>query len=193
MKRAAVLAIFLAVAISTLPAQDKAVPSQNGENAGATTNFVVVLPRDACPVNMHALQGSGTGLIAVRGEKQTNGSVQRIHLVLSTAESKQIVGAKVKVSGLSGRNRVERASSAMDLTLDPGQKSSPAVLTRRLDAAFMPENDKEAATDLVLPGFTSVRSIQLESITYSDGTTWTVPGLQSCHVAPDPMMLIAGR
>jgi len=193
MKRAAVLAIFFAVAISTLPAQDKAVPSPTRENAPAATNFVVVLPMAACPVNMHALQGSGTGLVAVRGEAKVTGFVQRIHLVLSNTGSKQIVGAKVKVSGLSGKNRVERASSAMDLTLDPGQQSGPGVLTRMLDATFVPESEKEAATDLVLPGFTSVRSIQLESITYKDGTTWAVPGRQACHVAPDPMMLVADR
>jgi hypothetical protein len=193
MKRAAVVAIFFASALTTLPAQDKAVSSPRGEDAAGTTNFVVVVPLASCPVGMHALQGSGTGMVAVRGEKQTKGIVQRIHLVLSTAGSKQIVGAKVKVAGLAGKSRVERTSSAMDLTLEPNQKSGPAELTRMLDAAFVPENDKEAATDLVLAGFTSVRSIELESITFADGTTWTVPGLQSCHVAPDPMMLVAGR
>ncbi|MGA7108307.1 MAG: hypothetical protein WBV28_11735 [Terracidiphilus sp.] len=193
MKRAAVLAIFFAVAIPTLSAQDKAAPRPARENVPATTNFVVAVPTSACPVNMHALQGIGRGMVAVRGPEKVTGFAQRIHLVLSNAGAKQIVGARVKVSGLSGKSRVERASSSMDLTLDPSLQSDPGELTRMLNATFVPENNKDVATDLVLPGFTSVRSIQLESITYTDGTTWTVPGLQACHVAPDPMMLIAGR
>jgi hypothetical protein len=33
----------------------------------------------------------------------------------------------------------------------------------------------------------------LESLTYKDGSTWTVAGRQACRVAPDPMMLVADR
>jgi hypothetical protein len=138
---------------------------------------------------MHALQGSGTGLFAVHGDQRVEGFSQRIHLILTNPRSAKIAAAKVKVFGLSGKNRVERASASLDLTNQKGASD----LIRSLDVAFTPEGEKDVATDLILPGFTSVQSIYLESLTYKDGSTWTVAGHQSCHVAPDPLVLVADR
>ena len=44
--------------------------------------------------------------------------------------------------------------------------------------------------DFRLPGFVSADRIDLQSITYEDGSTWKLAGKESCRVAPDPIMLV---
>jgi hypothetical protein len=133
---------------------------------------------------MHALQGAGTGLVAVHGDQRMAGFSQRIHLILTNPKSTKIAVAKVKVFGLSGKNRVERASYS-SLTSQISKQVRPDKDPRC--CTFTTEGERDVATDLVLPGFTTVLSIQLESLTYKDGSTWAVAGRQACHVAPDPM------
>jgi hypothetical protein len=139
---------------------------------------------------MHALQGSGTGQVAVRGDQRAVGVSQRIHLILTNPKSTKIAVAKVKVFGLSGKNRVEPASYS---TLDLTNQTSKFDLTKTLDVAFTSEGERDVATDLILPGLTTVLLIQLESLTYKDGSTWAVAGRRACQVAPDPLVLVAGR
>jgi hypothetical protein len=187
MKRAAVIAfaLFAATASSAQIAQQRSYGTTSIENLQqqSSTTLVVEIPA-ACSVNMRALQGSGTGLLAVRGQQTTNGMAQRIHLVLANGKSAQVMSARVRVRGLSGKNRIAHAASSTDITPD---------LSRTLQAAFTPESGTAVSADLFLPGFTSVSSVELESITYKDRSTWNVPGPQFCHVAPDAMMLIAGH
>lgn len=166
---------------SMLAAQTTSAPQDRTQSSG---NVAVFLPAPACPVSMRALQGFGTGLIAVRDAKPADGPTQRVHLILSDASASRVVGAKIVVRGLSGKSQIVATLLASEERSD---------LTRTLDVRFAPEGDKDVATDLVLPGFTSVRSIQIDAINYKDGSSWAVAGRQACHVTPDPMMLVAGR
>ncbi len=193
MKRATVLGLTFLFAVTSLAAQNSATASSGRTDSQATTNFVLYQPAPTCPVSMHALQGSGTGLVAVRDEQRVSGSSQRIHLVLTSSKSAKIAGARLKVFGLSGKNRIERASDNPNTPLDRTNRKNTFDLTKTLDVTFTPEGETSVATDLVLPGFTSVLSIQLESLSYKDGSTWAVAGQRACHVAPDPMMLVADR
>ena len=138
----------------------------------------------ACPVSMHALQGSGGGLVAVHGAKPMNGPAQRIHLILADGTEKRVTRATVRVEGLSPRNRIANARESDGLTSD---------LTRTLDVTFALGDRNDETADLVLSGFTSVTSIELQSISYQDGSTWSVPGSRACRVAPDGFMLIADK
>jgi hypothetical protein len=186
MKRAAFVGLCLSLAATMASAQEAARSTAQQ----SSKDFVMVLPASTCPVSMHALQGRGSGLVAVRDEKPIEDPSQRVHLILSNPRSAVVAGAKVKVFGLSGKNRLERTS---DHSLDLTNREGASDLTRTLDVTFAPEGEKDVSTDLVLPGFTSVRSVELESLTYKDGSTWAVAGQHSCHVAPDPIMLVADR
>jgi hypothetical protein len=190
MMRSAQVGSALLLAVAMLAAQTGTTPATRQEDSQRATSFIISLPAPTCPVNMRALQGSGTGLVAVRGEQKAAVSSQRIHLILTNRTSSKIAGAKVKVFGLSGKNRIEQAWSDQ-LALTNWDKVSD--LTRTLDVTFAPEGDKDVATDLVLPGFTSVSSIRLESIRYQDGSTWALAGPQACYLAPDRIMLVADR
>jgi hypothetical protein len=138
----------------------------------------------ACPVSLHALQGSESGLVAVRDAKPSPGPSQRIHLILSDTLPDHALSVRVQVRGLSSKSqRMQTVMTSSDRT----------DLSRVLEVRLVRENENEVAAELLLPGFTSVRSLQLESIAYTDGSRWTLAAGQSCSVVPDPLMLVAGR
>ncbi len=191
MKRVAVFGFGLFLATTMLGAQEAPSPSVRQNNIQQSSKDFVMYPgAPACPVSMHALQGHGSGLVAARDAKPIEGPSQRIHLVLSNPKSAMVASAKVKVFGLSAKDRLERTS---DRSFDLTNRDGASDLTRILDVTFAPEGEKDVSTDLLLPGFTSIRSVELESLTYKDGSTWTVDGMQTCHVTPDPIMLLADR
>jgi hypothetical protein len=101
------------------------------------------------------------------------------------------VHAKITVQGTNGAWRVMTSSTA---TAEPTQ-GSPWIATS-LDVDLVPSSTAEgkiSRADLELPGFTSVRTIRLDSVSYADGTTWTPVSGHACRVTPDPLMLISSR
>lgn len=213
MKRAAIVGISLALEAVSLvgqsgsgsaPAQNqpnpfegngsppslvrKFVQQQVGRSPRVVQNpqsFVFTVPRTSdCPVALHALQGSGRGLLRAKKDRGNFGSVsptQHIHFAVADPNATR---ARVQVFGHSDRKRFEQTQLS---NFEMGE------LGRTLDVTLSPENDGAVAADLVLPGFTSVKSIRLESITYEDGSTWSLGTGQSCQIAPDRLMLVADR
>jgi hypothetical protein len=110
-----------------------------------------------------------------------SGPSQNIHLTLGRGLNGHIVAATVKVYGLSNKQRM--APLAGGATPD---------ISRELQVAFGGEESDGSAADLKLHGFTAVNSIEVVSITYSDGSTWRADDAV-CRVTPDPMMLIGAR
>lgn len=198
MKRAALIAILLVLVSLSLSGQIKSTPSVSEQNPA---RLRLSGPPSGCPLSLHALQGSGRGLVAVvrrapgDHHEKADGPLgfvppvpaQHIHLVatVSSFPGGKPVWGHFKVYGRSGSKHAEqvRTGSAM--------KPFDYEKTLTLDERFSPEDNDEVAADLTLPGFTSVKSIQVESITYQDGSTWVVGAGQSCQIAPDPLMLVA--
>jgi|GEM_PF-3397565 hypothetical protein len=168
-----------------LPAQTPSTtPAPPPGNGRSTQTFAIALPQAACPVQMHALQGGTAELIAARKLQVITGPAQLIRLVLSQGQAQMIASAQVTVRGLSGRNRTLQTYTTGNLQPD---------LTRVLAVTFSTGKEPGVFANLLLPGFTAVLTVQLESITYKDGTTWNMPGTLACRVAPDPLVLVAGR
>ena len=138
---------------------------------------------DTCPVHMQARQGGLRGMVKVRkGDPQSDTLPkpgQRILLILNR-DLTHIARATVTVRGLSARGRVQNTFSA---------KAGDPDLRRTLDVALTPDGSEDAA-ELILPGFTSVTSVQLDSVTYADGIVWQAPPNHACSVAPDGIMLV---
>lgn len=191
-------AVILAVAFVAVPswlAAQNAAPT-GGSGAQST---VIITPFDgaSCPVSLQAKQGSGSGLVMVHkappkdAEPSTSAKPgQHIHLILGKMPGdafslQQVASATVTARGLSARDRLNRTVGLFgDL---------PSDLTRTLDVSFTRENNGNLSADLDLPGFTSVRSIQIESIALKDGSKWSLDDRQHCVVTPDPLMLIANQ
>jgi hypothetical protein len=200
MKRAAALSFALLFASINLAAQaiDKYHPRSFGvagmeglgndgaQNANARHFTVLQLPpvqAPACPVPMRAQQGFSGGLVAVRqSQPAPPAPAFRLTLTLTNRKSTGIASARVTVFGLSGKARA--------IPLD----SAPASdLARTMNIRFGDSGNADAAADLLLRGFTTVTRIDLDSLTYADGSTWTASTGTSCHVAPDPLMLLSAR
>jgi hypothetical protein len=137
----------------------------------------------ACPVAMHARQGMSGDILAVNDSRH-KGTAQLLHLILSSGDSRVITGGEVTVHGLSGKSRITR-------TFSTEQDSSDAV--PNLPVKFSAGNQKNVVADLWVPGMTTVHAIELNSITYADGSTWKFLTEKACRTIPDPTMLISGH
>lgn len=142
-------------------------------------NLIVTIP--PCPISMRVRQGSDGDMVKTRNDGQNDTRFgQRIYVSLNHSG---VAGAMVKVSGLSGRPHVA----------DSGLGGLQPDISRWVRIRFEPDGEASVLGSTKLVGFTSVMSVRLISVTYSDGTEWPVPRNSSCSVKPDPVMLIADR
>ena len=151
------------------------------------TVFIYPPVAAACPIDIHATQGVWDRTIRVRdGEREfvPQGFGQRISLKLRDSRPARIVAATIRVHGLNGKNR---------MLPTPADTAPRSNTVRTLKVKFIEEQDGTVSTDIRIGGFTSVTSIQLMNVTYSDGTVWTISQTNACRVQPDPLMLITER
>lgn len=154
------------------------------------TNCVTVFV-PGCPISMQVRQRMGGATVAV----DANGMkrkvfAQRLRLFLNDLRADspggKIVSATVTVHGTSTKARMQPAGSASGASFGPD--SGSMVRTVNVDLAQWGEPG--VSGDFLLPGFTSASRVDLESVTYDDGSVWKLSGNETCRVAPDPLMLI---
>lgn len=181
MKRTACLAFaFLLCSVAS--------PSQITSVSHNQLNFIVPVPlSSACPVGMRARHEDGLhSRINVNGP--TPKEIPGLHLTLTLTDRRPspITGATVTVRGLTyhgmnGQLQKLQAGAAHDGSADA---------TKTLDLVFAADKKEIASANLVAPGFTSVSSIELDSVSYADGSTWKTAPQLACKIAPDPFMLV---
>ncbi len=164
--------------------------------ASGTQSAVLHLPpaSTACPVGMRAQHVIGQGaVVAVRGSHhagQIQGNhhvgppVQQIELTLSNSKPKDIVGAEITVHGFNGKGHMTLARSG---------QAEPSEITKTIKLKLTVGGKEDASADLSLDAFSAVDLVDLDSISYADGSTWRSSDLQTCHVVPDGMMLLSSR
>jgi hypothetical protein len=172
------------------PASTPAI-SQSKTTSQASVYVIPAPTGPDCPVSMHAQQQRRTGgriLTTSKGlPPRPSGIEQRIRLILESAsDSARVAGAKVTVRGTNGKGRTTQ-------TLITQDQDALSDAMKTLDITFDSDGGQAASADLVLPGFTSVQSIRLDSLAYSDGSTWSPSKGKGCRIAPDPMMLVGDR
>jgi hypothetical protein len=185
MHRAAAISLAILLASTALTAQTTprtgfGVASMEGIGPAQAQATVVQAPPPSCPVNLTARQSPGANRMEVNGV-QAKGIVQNLHLTVTGPNSKRVVAAKVTVYGFAGKVRAVETSSA--------QAPSDA---KTFDVRF-PSGPSEIATDLAVPGFSGVRVIDLNAVTYADGSTWKLAAGSTCSSRIDPIMQVSGR
>jgi hypothetical protein len=133
---------------------------------------------------MQAQQRGNSQLVAVRNGQRSPTPGQRIALILRAAPPPRVISARVKVHGLTPKGRVVQSKATGSLASD---------IVQSMTVVFNETSNGGVSGELALPGFTSVTSIELEEITYDNGTLWKVGEKSVCRVIPDPFMLISGR
>jgi hypothetical protein len=143
--------------------------------------------RSACPVALHAQQSAAAFARQVNGNEpeRPKGTAQRLHLSVTGQKSRRVVAANVTVHGFAGKPRMVQVLSTS------GGDDSDAAKT--LDVRFAAGAGQEDTADLWVPGLTAARSVNVNAVTYDDGTTWKVAAANSCQSLVDGMMLVSGR
>jgi hypothetical protein len=112
-----------------------------------------------------------------------NGVAQRLHLIVTNPDSRRVVQASVTVRGFADKARVVQTMSSSD---------SPDA-ARTMDVRFLAGSGKEVSADLRVPGLTAVSAIDLNSVTYADGSIWKLAAGGSCRSWIDGLMLVSGN
>jgi hypothetical protein len=176
---------FVAVSLALLFGSVTLSAQSATQNQTQTSVDRLPIASGGCPVSLRALHGADGSMLKV-DKNRPAGIAQLLHLIVTNPDSRQIVAARVRVRGLSGKGRMTQ-TSGQDAT------RGAADATRSLEVRFSAGSDKEVSSDVWLPGMTAVLEVELNSVTFADGTTRRFAGVEACRIAPDPLMLIAGR
>jgi hypothetical protein len=176
-------------------------PVQQG-TPGLPAVYVFQAPADLdCPVPMRARhEGGGNMRYTQSGQKPAPppAIAQRIRLILGSGkEPAAVLSARVTVRGTSAKWRTVPTSQLPNWSGPIGSDPDGSDLKRTLNITFHPdvtasvEANEGLSSEMVLSGFTSVQSITLDSLTYTDGSIWTPETGRGCRVTPDPLMLVS--
>lgn len=136
-----------------------------------------------CPIDMQAQRQPGQGASAFV-DNGDNGPAQSLHLILNNSRYAEIVGVQITARGFNAKARISPAQTA-------AAESSEIAKTMKLKLKVAGKS--QASVTVVLPEFTSVASISLDSVQYSDGASWRASAGHTCQVYPDAGMLISRR
>jgi hypothetical protein len=95
--------------------------------------------------------------------------------------SQDIVSAQITVHGFSNKSR----------TMELSNTSNAPDLARTVDLALGVKGNSRASRDLTVGHFTAVTDIDVNSVTYADGSTWNTSSPGACRVSPDLLMLVS--
>lgn len=183
------LAVCTLAFAATMAAQEsvqmtvqKAVTGPTGSKT--TTQVVRVTPR--CPVAMHLSQGGGMQML--RADDGTTQPLLTPSLTLAPVDHRMVVDAKVTIHGAAPGARI------LPLVSEPAKGNKPEPeLTRTVELTLKPDDVGEPTAEMSLTGFGFLTRIELNSLTYADGTTWKLAKDSACSVAPDPLLLVAAH
>jgi hypothetical protein len=153
-------------------------------SSGAPTTLTIAAPPSSCPVGFSAEPGVGPGMVIVVNGDTT--ASQKLKLQLSYLTDPQlhpsnIISAQITVHGLTAKGHIAPASSEPD----------DNTIAKQVDLALTIAPGRTASTAMLFQGFTSVRWITLDSLTYANGTTWHPAAHKSCSIVPNRYMAVA--
>jgi len=186
MKRATVLS-FALLFVSSLGIilVSNSLAAQNAGSQPAQALLHAPPANTACPVSIRAQQASDGDMLAVDHSRPSHpkGIAQRLHLTLTYPDSRRITRATVTIHGLTPRSRVTRTFTTHD--------DSDAA--RTVDVTFPGGPRNAVSAYLWVPGLSAVSTIDLNAVTFADGSTWKLSSGGMCHAQVDGLMLISNK
>jgi hypothetical protein len=178
------LLIALTIFTAAASAQTLAHPTVSGPApiraaVGSPTNPLVLVP-STCPVGLRA--DPAVGLTQNTIDTKPGVPSQTLTLELSNPGSHNITRAQFTIHGLTAHGQVNPATLS-----DPDAGTS----SKQVDLSLKVAHDSKASAPLLAEGFTSIRWIELDSLTYADGTAWHASPNHTCSVTPNRFMLVA--
>jgi hypothetical protein len=150
----------------------------------------------ACPVALRAQHLADGSMVRTSHDTHPKGVGQWLHLTVANPEAsqtagsaKQVTGALITVHGFADVPRMTEAAAAAETRAD----TQRTILVPFPAASSSSAAGQAAGADVWVPGMTAVTLIELKSLSYADGSQWSLAGGGSCRITPDPLMLIAGK
>jgi hypothetical protein len=178
MKLSRVLSFAFLCAATTVLAQDLirwppgAVPSSPPP---AYHGKPVYLPGYNCPVDMAIARGGLYAKREVRGAPNSGPNPQleqRIRLDLTNRNPAKVTAAQITIHGLSQKGRFIEVSTPQ------------ADLAKTIQLSLDLEGNGQSSNVLWLNRFAVVTRVDLNSVTYADGSAWRESSPAECSVAP---------
>jgi hypothetical protein len=147
-----------------------------------------------CPIAMRARQAFLTQRDLVNHDLSPNGKDRmamrrqgmQMRLTLQGDDRRHIATADVTVTGLKGDGQQMKLMSAE-------RAGNSGTIMKTIDISFEAGDDGTVDAYFTAPGFSMVKTIKLNTVTYANGSTWKMPDANACSVAPEGLMLIADR
>ncbi len=143
----------------------------------------------SCPVALRVQQRANAfsreigGTATVPPESSAVKEGQKLHVSVTAPQAKRIVAANVTVRGYANKSRFMTVLST----------GNGFDAFRTVDVRFSEDGKEGSIADFAVPNLTAVGAIDLNSVTYADGSTWKVADNQSCRTPIDGFMLVSGR
>jgi hypothetical protein len=183
--RANVLLLVFLLSSAILLAQQQMM-EQNWEAPSSTH---VRMAEANCPIGVTAsIVGlplvSNAGPSIYRNPPGQFSKIERRLFILDVANpsSRDIVGARFTAHGFSRRLRF----------IDPSDPSNKPNLWKTVDVGLNVQGKGHSSSEFSLTDFTAIlTSVDLDSITYKDGTQWQAPFPGACSILPKGPVRIA--
>jgi hypothetical protein len=107
-----------------------------------------------------------------------------LQLDVSNPSPRDIVAAEFTAHGFSRKLRA----------IDPSDPSNAPNVWKTVDVTLDVQGKGHTSRELSLAHFTAIlTSIDVDSVTYGDGTSWQAPSPGACSIIPNPTVRISGQ
>ena len=167
MKSAGILPLTLMLATTSMFGQSLTVPSR--------------IDPSKCPVGLEVEQIGSLLARAVPADDVDQRSSQRFDFRMTNLSPHEIVNAEITAHAFSDKWRVFTVPAP---TPD---------LAKTVDFAFKVKGNSSASRELSFAHFPPVRTFDVNSVTYADGSTWHASSPGICSVAPSAAVRISAQ
>lgn len=183
-------AVFFATAFTAAQQPSATTPATTpalGSLTSASSEMEHTVSR--CPIVLSARQGGGLHVLRTQDGQFSPQTALTPSLTLDNPQGKRILSASVTAHGFGINNHPTPLE-----TRNPSAGAQPRPrLTQTLTVKFLPDDNNTVSGDLRLPGFVVLDFIELNTVTFADGSTLAFASDSGCRVQPSPLMLVSGN
>ena len=148
------------------------------------TNTVLIAPPvgQNCPISLTAQHTPGGSVVNVGKQESPGKQGYRLTLAsspLAKAQNRVIVGATVTLHGISGQH------------LLPASEKDGDDAAESVAISLIPGSDHRFHSTVYTERLNAVQWIELNTLTYADGSQWRESASASCRVTPNGYMPVA--
>jgi hypothetical protein len=157
--------------------------------ADATAVTFSWLRPGTCPMGMDVHLSSSAALSRAERARPAQGPVQRLDVKLRNTDLRDVISLDAHVQGISA---VPRFLPTNEFAIPTNEFVIPKTRAMPAPVPFHSDRRMSAGAELsllwTLANATGVEWVQLDRITYADGSTWQRRGSDACKVAPNGLM-----